>query len=205
MKAATLVVFTRYPRPGEAKTRLAPALGLDGAADLARRMLINTWEVALAAARAAACGLELHGCGAGGDEFPALLGDDVAFFAQSGEEFGERLERAFASAFGRGAGPVILVGADCPSLSARHFREALAALEAHDAVLGPARDGGWWLLGLRAPAPELFHGIAWSTPAVLDQTLAAARSAGLIVALLEELADVDRPEDLALPGDGPWT
>jgi hypothetical protein len=206
MTPATLVVFARYPRPGEVKTRLAPRLGLDGAAALARRMLVATWAEALAAARSAGCRLELHGCGADGAGFSALLGDDVAFFAQSGEGFGERLERAFASALERGGGRVVLVGADCPVLSARHFDEALAALESNDAVLGPARDGGWWLLGLRAPAAALFHDIAWSTPIVFEQTLAAARASGLSVALLEELADIDTPADLERlgPADGRW-
>jgi rSAM/selenodomain-associated transferase 1 len=197
---ATLVVFARYPRPGEAKTRLAPVLGLDGAADLARRMLLATWAEALAAERLEGRRVELHGCGATGAEFSALLGGEGAFVPQSGEGFGERLERAFASAFERGAGRVVLVGADCPALSTRHIDEALVALESNDAVLGPARDGGWWLLGLGAPQPALFHGISWSTPVVFEQTLAVARASGLTVVLLEELSDVDRPDDLAMLG-----
>jgi rSAM/selenodomain-associated transferase 1 len=203
MTPATLVVFARFPRAGEAKTRLAPRLGPDGAADLARWMLAATWAEAQLAARAAGRRLELHGCGAPPGEFERLLGGAASFVPQSGEEFGERLERAFASAFERGAARVVLVGADCPALSPRHFDEALAALDSSDAVLGPARDGGWWLMGLRSSAPELFHGIAWSTPAVLAQTLAAARASGLSVTLLEELADIDTPEDLE---HGPeWT
>jgi hypothetical protein len=196
MTPSVFIVFARYPRPGEAKTRLAPTLGLEGAADLARRMLIATWTEALAAARGNRFRLELHGCGAERGEFEVLLGGTPTFLGQSGAGFGERLERAFASAFERGAARVVLVGADCPALSARHIADAFAALESHDVALGPARDGGWWLLGLRSAQPALFRGIAWSTPAVLDQTLAAARASGQTIALLEELSDIDTPEDL---------
>jgi len=196
MTPATLIVFARYPRPGEAKTRLVPSLGLDGAAALARRMLVATWAEGLSAARLAGRRLELHGSGATPAEFERLLGGEGTFLSQAGGGFGERLERAFASAFERGAARVVLVGADCPALSTRHFDEALAALDSDDIVLGPARDGGWWLMGLRSLAQELFRGIAWSTSVVLEQTLAAARASGLTVALLEELSDVDRPEDL---------
>ena len=111
-------------------------------------------------------------------------------------DLGERMTAAFATAFAAGAGRVAIIGTDCPGLRAHHLTEAFAALETADVVLGPATDGGYYLLGLRQPQPELFQNKTWSTDTVLGDTLADARRLGLRVALLTELRDVDDATDL---------
>lgn len=111
--------------------------------------------------------------------------------AQGSGDLGERLTRAFAESFADGARRVVIIGSDCPWLSDGDIKEAWNDLETHDLVLGPARDGGYWLVGLREPKPELFSGISWSTGTVLEQTLEHARVRGLRFHLLRELRDVD--------------
>jgi hypothetical protein len=103
---------------------------------------------------------------------------------------------AFARAFQRGAGRAALVGTDVPGISRTTVVEALGALDTADVVLGPAEDGGYYLLALEQPCPELFHGIAWSTPRVLDETVTRARGAGRRVRLLARLRDIDTADDL---------
>ncbi len=103
---------------------------------------------------------------------------------------------AFARAFARGAERVAIIGTDSPAVSRATAVEALDALSAADVVLGPAEDGGYYLLALRRPQPELFEGVAWSTSSVLADTVARARKAGLSVRLLSPLRDIDTPEDL---------
>jgi rSAM/selenodomain-associated transferase 1 len=109
--------------------------------------------------------------------------------------FGERLDRAFTEAFGTGARRVVVIGSDCPEIASDDIEKAWAALREFDLVLGPATDGGYWLLGLRAPQPQLFRGIPWSSATVLNETLARARPTGLSVHLLRELSDIDTVED----------
>ena len=110
---------------------------------------------------------------------------------QGGGDLGERLTRAFAESFADGARRVVIIGSDCPWLSADDIELAWNDLETHDLVLGPAKDGGYWLIGLREPKPEVFKGISWSTDTVLEQTLEHARAGGLRFRLLRELRDVD--------------
>jgi hypothetical protein len=106
------------------------------------------------------------------------------------------MNRAFQESFRAGMAKVVIVGTDCPGLSEGHAQMAFRALEDNDLVLGPANDGGYYLIGLRRPAAELFGGIPWGTEKVLAQTLKAAQTLALKTFLLEALSDVDRPEDL---------
>jgi hypothetical protein len=117
---------------------------------------------------------------------------------QRGADLGERLKALAADLFARHARAVILVDSDTPTLPTSHLEEAVRTLGAREAdlVLGPAHDGGYYLVGMSAPQPALFRGIAWSTAAVLEQTLAIARAAALRVRLLESWYDVDTPDDL---------
>lgn len=201
--AEKLIIFTRFPQPGTTKTRLIPALGAPGAADLQRRMSegIVRRGRELAASRGAA--LEL--CYAGGDAalVRAWLGEDLAPLPQGEGNLGTRMTRAFARAWQDGFQRVVLVGADCPALSVEILQSAFAALAGHDLVLGPASDGGYYLIGLARPAPELFANQAWGDRTLLAATLAVAEGIGLSRQLLEELADIDRPEDLHHLGDHP--
>ena len=114
---------------------------------------------------------------------------------QQGDDLGERMAQALADALAGGAERAILIGTDCPLMSASYVAQAEAALASADVVLGPAEDGGYVLIGCSRAAPEIFRGIEWGTNRVLEQTLKSAAQAHLRVTLLDTLWDVDRPED----------
>lgn len=191
-----LILFTRYPEPGRTKTRLIPALGPEGAAELQRQMTEHT----LAQARAIAPGVDLEIRFSGGSpaQMQAWLGDDVTCVPQGEGDLGDRLLRAVQDSFDQGIERVVVIGSDCPELDTARLEQAFAALEHQDIVLGPATDGGYYLIGLRRLEPSLFQGIAWGTDTVRHQTLQIAESLGLAIALLDQLSDVDYPEDLAV-------
>jgi len=179
-----VALFTRWPEPGKAKTRLIPALGADGAAALHKRLT----ERMVATVRAAGLPLEIRCTGAAPQAFRDWLGVDVTVVDQGDGDLGARLARTAATT------PVLLLGADVPDVTAAHLTGAAALLATHKLVIGPAEDGGYWLLGLARPMPELFEGIAWGTETVFAETLARAP---VPPALLPRLADLDRPQDLA--------
>ena len=182
------MIFAKAPVAGRVKTRLIPALGPEDAAALAERMLRET------VAQALASGLAVELCGEP-DPVAWWNGPDVALTPQGGGGLGVRLERA-AARVTAGGEAVLLIGADCPGLDAGRLRKAAEALKEHDAVLHPAEDGGYVLLGLRRSHPSLFAGVAWSTAAVAEQTLARIAALGWSVDVRETLADVDEPGDL---------
>jgi rSAM/selenodomain-associated transferase 1 len=186
MSAVRLVIFTRYPEPGKAKTRLIPAIGAEGAAALHRRLTEHT----LTRARAAGLPIDLRVTGAPEAAFREWLGDDLAITQQDEGDLGDRL-RAAASPF-----PVLFIGSDLPDLGAAHLREAADLIRAGRTVIGPAEDGGYWALGLTAAADYLFEDMPWSTAAVFALTEARLKERGIEPALLPALADCDRPEDL---------
>jgi uncharacterized protein len=171
---------------------------VDGAADLQRQMALHTISHAREAARREPAALDVRFDGGNADEMREWLGDGMAYTPQGKGDLGARMSGAFRDALSRGAGRVVLVGTDCPGLDSSVMRAAFAALRRKDLVLGPATDGGYWLIGLRRPAPALFADISWSTNSVLAQTRDRAQSLGLSVKTLDPLPDVDRPEDLPL-------
>jgi hypothetical protein len=193
-----LIVFTRYPEPGESKTRLIPALGPRGAADLHRKMTEHTLSWARRWKERCAGSLEVYFTGRNEESFQEWLGPDLSYRPQPEGDLGGRMDEAFHQAFREGAEKVVIVGTDCPGLSEDLAQDAFAGLDQGDAALGPAKDGGYYLIGLRRPVEELFRGIPWGTTEVLAKTLAAAQRLGLRVSLLETLDDVDRPEDLPI-------
>ena len=176
-------LFTRWPEAGKAKTRLIPALGAQGAADLHKRLTERT----AATVRAAGLALEIRSTGADPAQFRDWRG--VASVVDQGDgDLGARLARTAETL------PVLLLGADVPGLLPHHLTAAAAALATMPAVVGPAADGGYWLLGLSAPMPQLFTGIEWGTDAVLAATLARLPPD---TPRLETLSDLDTPADLA--------
>lgn len=203
---ACLVVFTRYPQPGKAKTRLIPALGAAGAAALQRQMTECTLRQVQRAVNLRPLAVEIWF--AGTDSPDALetdrqhmqewLGATWVYQPQAAGDLGTRMAHAFQTAFGKGNQRVVTIGTDCPGLDANKLLQAFQLLHTHDLVLGPATDGGYYLIGLRRFVPELFTGIAWSTEQVLPQTIAIAERLGLSIGYLEALTDIDRPEDLPL-------
>jgi rSAM/selenodomain-associated transferase 2/rSAM/selenodomain-associated transferase 1 len=191
-----LIVFTRYPEPGRNKTRLIPALGAVGAARLHDRMVRHTlnWAERLVASQP--IDLQIQFTGADETAMAECFGSQFVYVSQCEGDLGHRLERAFHESFAGGACRVVVVGTDCPGLSEEVVRHAFDHLRDHDFVIGPAADGGYYLIGLARHAASLFCNIAWSTDQVLEQTLAAAIEADLSIAVLPTLEDVDRPEDL---------
>lgn len=178
-----VALFTRWPEPGKAKTRLIPALGAQGAADLHQRLTERT----AATVRAAGLPLEIRSTGANPAQFRDWLGVDTVTDQGEGD-LGERLARTAQTL------PVLLLGADIPGLTAAHLTAAATALATAPAVIGPAADGGYWLLGLALPMPALFENIGWGTGTVLAETLAKLPAG---TPRLETLADLDTPQDLA--------
>jgi len=179
-----IIVFARAPVPGRAKTRLIPKLGAARAARLHRRLTREAVSTALAAR----CGpVEVHGTAR--HSFFASLG--VPFRLQRGRNLGERMYRAVS----RALGPVIVIGTDCPALAPADLRRAARALKSgYDAVLAPAEDGGYALIGLKRAKRRLFEGIAWGGPQVYADTV--KKLTGCRWRALRTLWDVDRPEDL---------
>ncbi len=186
-----LVLLTRFPEPGRAKTRLIPALGAAGAAALHRRLT----ETTLAILRATGLPVEVWVTGAAPDAFAAWLGNEVTIRPQGEGDLGARMQRCLDPA------PALVVGADLPDLTPAHINAAVRLLAAGKVALGPAEDGGYYLLGLPALAPWLFSGMAWGTDGVLAETQRRLRAGGRPCGLLPPLADLDRPEDLGrFPG-----
>lgn len=192
----TLLVFAKAPRPGQVKTRLAQGVGEPRAVEIYRRMgregvdrlRGGPWRTVICFDPPEALASMQEWLGT----------EDLAFRPQEGEDLGTRLARAFQQ-FSRRGGPTCVVGTDIPDLNRESVATAFRRLEAEDGpevVLGPAKDGGYYLLALRSPEPRLFQGIHWSTSRVREQTLDRARELGLTVEELPVLADVDRVEDL---------
>lgn len=188
-----LAIFAKAPQPGYAKTRLIPALGAVAAARLQRELSVR----AVMTARTAALGEVTLWCAPDVQHrfFRALQRRfDLACRAQSEGNLGQRMAHAFAT-HGQ---PLLMIGTDCPALAVAHLQQAAQALQSgSDAVFIPAEDGGYALVGLRRPLPELFIGIDWGTAQVMPQTRKRLRTAGLNWQELGTLWDVDRPEDVA--------
>jgi rSAM/selenodomain-associated transferase 1 len=195
--SAALIVFAKAPVAGQAKTRLAPALGPDGAAALARRLLDHAVAQAGAAALALHASLEL--CVTPHAEHLAFarlaLVHGLELTTQGGGDLGTRMDRALTRGLRR-ADRALLIGTDAPALDAALLLRAAQALDDADAIFVPALDGGYALVGLRAPAPRLFDGMAWSTPGVMRATRERAWVTGLRLAELPPVADIDEPADL---------
>jgi len=201
--ASQLIVMAKAPRAGEVKTRLIPALGADGAARLAARLL----DHAMTQARAAGFDALVLAC-APDPAHPAFAAQarrgGVALVAQDEGDLGVRMRCCFERAFAQGFDRVVLIGTDVPSLSAGMLRAADAALAAHDAVFVPAADGGYALIGLAGPAPSLFDALPWSTDRVMAITRERLAAARLRHVELPTVHDIDAPADLIhLPAGWP--
>ena len=191
MATEQLIIFVKAPRPGSVKTRLAEAIG-PGAACAAYWTLVEELFRRLESLSSVELRFSPDDAGA---EIARWQRSSWTIRPQGPGELGERLERAFSETFAQGAQYVLVIGSDCPVVTVRDIQAAWAALRTNEVVIGPARDGGYWLIGLCKPQPALFQGIDWSTERVLNQTLRAAREANLSVALLRELSDVDTEVD----------
>ena len=193
-----IVIIAKAPRPGYAKTRLIPALGAQGAAALAQRMLRHAVSIALDAGVGP---VEL--CAAPNRHDPAwaalALPTELAWSDQGEGDLGERMARAALRTVRQGES-VLLIGTDCPQMDSSHLQRAAASLQSADACLTPTLDGGYALLGLNQFHDSLFSHMPWSTAAVAAQTVCRAAAIPWSLHLLNTLRDVDEPGDLqALP------
>lgn len=202
-----LVMMARWPAPGRCKSRLVPGVGRARAAAIQARLTRH----GLAAAAEARRALTGHPDGPGDGLCVVLaasgLGPRAAsrwghrlgvdrVVTQGPGSLGLRMQRQMLRGCREGAAAVVVIGSDLPELTGEDLVGAFRALEHASLVLGPAGDGGYWLIGRRGPIPQLFSGIDWGSDQVLEQTLAQARRAGLSTALLAERHDLDRPGDL---------
>lgn len=189
-----IIVMAKAPIAGYAKTRLIPALGAEGAADLVMRLLDATLAHACSAGA-----LAVDLCCAPDTEHPAFArharSPGMRLSAQGDGDLGARMARAFERTLAPGRA-ALMIGTDAPALDAVMLREAARALQDADAVFVPALDGGYALIGLRRHTPQLFVDMAWSTASVMAHTRERLRSAGLRHTELAPVADIDEPADL---------
>ncbi len=196
MLSNALVIFAKWPVPGQVKTRLCPPLQPEQAADLARCFLVDTVE--------RVCSLkDVQVWLAFTPEdtealFRKLLPFSVRYLPQRGKDLGERELNIFVDLLGKEAACVAIMGSDIPSVPLASLQAAFALLKKPgcDAVFGPSRDGGYYFVGAKAVYPLLFENIEWSTEKVLQQTLRQARLHHLNVSLMPAWHDVDTAEDL---------
>ena len=188
MEKGVLLVFQKNGSLGSVKTRLAAQLGDVQALEIYRQLVRTTYNSLV------------------GLTFPiwAFFSDFIPkhpdysptkSFLQRGEDLGARMKNAFSDAFKLGIEKVILIGTDCPELDFNRIHQAFASLDTADLVLGPAEDGGYYLIGMKKHSDFLFEGITWSTSLVFSQTIAKAENQRMIVARLPVLADIDTLED----------
>lgn len=198
MSGCAIALMAKAPLPGAVKTRLAPALGVDGAALLAQRLLSHALEQALASALGPVTLWTAPDASHPAFVRAQQLGARLA--VQGAGDLGARMAQVFSSQFAQSAAPLLLMGSDAPALDAEMLRQAAAALPGHDAVFVPAHDGGYALVGLRAASPPLlaalFSGMSWSTPRVMSDTRQRLAAAGLSHVELPAVHDIDEPHDL---------
>ncbi len=199
--AESLLIFFRFPEAGRVKTRLIPRLGPEGAAALYRRLAEHVLRQARLVSRSRLACAAFVEPPEKLEEARRWIGPEWAergwlVLPQGGEDLGRRMAAAFEWAFASGARRAVAIGTDCLDAGAETLDAAFEALSSADAVLGPALDGGYYLLGLARMIPEVFHGIEWSTARVLEATKIRLAAAGASFRELATLRDLDTPEDL---------
>jgi rSAM/selenodomain-associated transferase 1 len=192
-----LLVFAKTPKPGKVKTRLLAAVSAGDAAALHAACIADTLRLVR---KMRGCDVFVFGAG-GTSYFRRMLEKQgsvghVRVLPQRGEDLGARMENAFRKCFARGYREVLVMGTDTPWMGAQRLRQAFSALRINDVVVGPAEDGGYYLLGTRKFVPELYRKIPWSTERVLAFTLEVIAGKKLKGKLLRRDFDLDRPEDL---------
>jgi uncharacterized protein len=189
------MIFAKAPLPGQVKTRLCPPLTPDEAASLHGSMVMDAAEQTRGVRnldRFLACTPSSdHGF------FHTLAARyGVTLCEQTGDDLGQRMHHALTEAFSKGYRYALVIGTDIPALSPQTYKDALSLLQTHDVVLGPTHDGGYYLIGVKQPAPQLFMDIPWSTNTVCALTQSKAKTLGLTVGLLDIERDIDTFADL---------
>lgn len=197
-----VILFTRFPKPGKVKTRLIKALGSQGAADFHASMTRKIVNHITPALHSLNINLTIFFTGGTALQMQQWLGQNLQLYPQQGNNLGQRMEHALTQTGKRGARRILLIGSDCPGTNTSIINAGFSRLHHHDLVLGPAHDGGYYLVGCRmngttaAAIHGIFQNIPWGTATVLKKTVRRAEHYGLSHALLPILHDIDRPEDL---------
>ena len=190
-----LLVFSKAPVPGQVKTRLLPTLNPDQAAQIHQKLCINALQLTT---QSGLCPVQLWCSPSTEHTFFATARQKYALslHTQCGTNLGEKMHHALSTAL-QHYQHAVLIGCDCPALTEFHLQQAITALtQNHDIVLAPAEDGGYVLIGLNQPQPELFKNITWGSQTVLTDTRERIANSELVLFELPELWDVDTPEDL---------
>jgi hypothetical protein len=190
-----ILFFIKYPEPGKVKTRLAPSIGRKGASELYRYFILDILK------KLESTGIPFKICftpKGRGPKIQKWLGVRHQYAPQHGRGLGQRMTTAFAHAFGEGYRRCILIGSDFPDLPAPFLEESLDALDNNDAVIGPAVDGGYYLIGFRwdSFSPEVFDDMAWGSGTIFRETLSRLRGIEKKAHILPPWNDVDTVEDL---------
>jgi rSAM/selenodomain-associated transferase 1 len=190
-----ILLFVKYPEPGYVKTRLASCIGADAAAELYRAFIADVLSTVKIA------GFPFRICFYPEEKRELLLdwlGKEHHYMPQRGQSLGERMKNGFVDAFADGNERVIIIGSDSPDLPPSILREAFDGLSIHDVVIGPSRDGGYYLIGFKKDTflTSIFDNIPWSTPSVFSATMAILRDSALDVYLLPEWNDIDTVDDI---------
>lgn len=212
-KPCRLLLFVRYPQAGQTKTRLIPAIGAIAAANLQQEIAEYLLEQLKPASNSDNWQLQIYFTGCTLAKMRKWLGNDLLYRQQSSGDLGARLWNGFKLGFEEGCDRIVAIGADCPSISRSHIQQSFDALLTTELVLGPAQDGGYYLIGLNRQqvcasqkpteslalrGRSLFQSIDWSTSQVLQQTQSKAKQMNLSIAYLETLSDIDRPQDMVI-------
>jgi len=196
MSNETLIIYSRYPEPGKTKTRMIPALGAEGAAQLQRKMTEHTLETAKKIKSDRDISIEVHFAGGNEQLMSDWLGKDIKYISQVFGGLGDKMNYSFTQSLDFNTQRVVTIGIDCPDINIDILNNAFNSLQNNDLVLGVAEDGGYYLIGLNKTIPQLFQNIDWGTDKVLNQTKAIAQRLNLKTKYLTTLSDIDRPEDL---------
>jgi rSAM/selenodomain-associated transferase 1 len=190
-----ILLFIKAPLSGQVKSRLAAVLGQDAALELYQKFVL---DILSSIEKSGVPCVVFHHSPDSGEIVKNWLGGRLPCLPQEGRDLGERMERAFRRAFSEGASRAVLVGSDIPDLPPELLNDALASLSENDAVIGPAKDGGYYLIGFRSETffPDIFRGIEWSTDTVFSRTLQIFERAHQKVSLLPPWRDVDTIDDL---------
>lgn len=192
MNDRAIIIFVKNPVLGKVKTRLAKDLGPEKALAIYHQLLMLTCNAVVQV------DADKHLFYSDHVDLADIWPNEHfrKYVQQPNNDLGERMYSAFEETFDKGYKKVLIIGSDCPDISAEVIEQAFAALENHDVVIGPAKDGGYYLLGMNELEKEYFKGKEWSTSSVREDTISSAKALGKKFVLLEELRDVDHADDL---------
>ncbi len=190
----SLIIFVKYPEEGKVKTRLGKTIGFEKATKIYTQLAEHSFNEARKLKKVSRYLFFVDELNR--KKISNWVGVGFSFYPQSIGDLGDKMRAAFSKVFTKGANKTLIIGSDLPDISKSLMSKAFKDLDKNDIVIGPSKDGGYYLLGMNKFYPELFDGVAWSTEQVLEQTLEKVKSLNLSVTLLKELNDIDTIEDL---------